>query len=285
MRFRTEYVPRPSDLRLDPDRPLLMAGSCFAANMGQRLVERQWPGLVINPFGTLYNPCSIADALTRRRPPAPEPAPYNGLYYSFDCSTLLSRSDRREACAEMARAYSLLRDDNGDLLPFQAAVITFGTAYVFELGTTGRVVANCHKLPACRFTRRRLSVNEITERWSDVVTELQTRSPYLHFIFTVSPVRHLADGFEGNSRSKATLLLACEQLAALPGCHYFPAYEILNDDLRDYRFYADDMTHPSDVAADYIFGQFAATYFTPDTLSLLASRHRAYRATLHRPLR
>lgn len=284
MRFRTEYTPVPSRLQLDPDLPLLLIGSCFAANIGQRLAERQWSGLVINPFGTLYNPISIADALTRTDAPQCEPEPYNGLYYSMDCSTLLSRRDRAEAHEAMAQAHSLLRSAEGTLLPFQTIVVTFGTAYVFELAAGGRVVANCHKLPASHFIRRRLTVSEITERWIGVVQALKARRADLHFIFTVSPVRHMADGFAGNARSKATLLLACEQLAALPDCHYFPAYEILNDDLRDYRFYANDLTHPSEFAADYIYEQFAATYLSAAAIALLTSRHRAYRATLHRPL-
>lgn len=284
MRFRTEYTPVPSELRLDPDRPLLLIGSCFAANIGQRLAERQWSGLVINPFGTLYNPTSIADALTRPDAPRCEPEPYNGLYYSLDCSTLLSRRDRAVAHEAMAQAHSLLRSAEGTLLPFQTIIVTFGTSYVFELAAGGRVVANCHKLPASQFIRRRLTVSEITERWTGVLQSLKAERPDLHFIFTVSPVRHMADGFAGNARSKATLLLACEQLAALPDCHYFPAYEILNDDLRDYRFYANDLTHPSEFAADYIYEQFAATYLTPAATALLTCRHRAYRATLHRPL-
>ncbi len=283
MQFRTEYTPKPSGLQLDPDQPLLLIGSCFATNIGQRLAERQWSGLVINPFGTLYNPGSIADALTRRHAPRTEPEPYNGLYYSFDCSTLLSRSDRAEAHRVMDQAYSLVRSRN-EMQPFQAIVVTFGTAYIFELADGGRVVANCHKLPSSQFIRRRLTVSEIVGSWTAVAQKLKSELPDLHIIFTVSPVRHMADGFAGNARSKATLLLACEQLAALPDCHYFPAYEILNDDLRDYRFYANDLTHPSDLAADYIYEQFAATYLSPGSIALLTARHRAYRATLHRRL-
>lgn len=283
MRFRTEYTPQPSGLTLDPDRPLLLVGSCFAANIGQRLAERQWPGLEVNPFGTLYNPCSIADALTRRTAPEPEPEPYNGAYYSLDCSTLLSRRERNAAHSAMTEAFMRLRDTTGQLHPFQAIVVTFGTAYVFTQRSSGRVVANCHKLPGTEFTRTRLTVEEITARWTHVVRSLKAERPDLHFIFTVSPVRHLADGFAGNARSKATLLLACEQLAALPDCHYFPAYEILNDDLRDYRFYANDLTHPSDFAADYIFEQFIATYLSPTSRKLLTDRYRAYRAAMHRP--
>lgn len=285
MKFRTEYIPvAETGFQLDYKKPLLLLGSCFADNIGERLLNRGWKATV-NPCGVLYNPLSIADAIERVISPEYEPElcrhPVSGTTFCFDFSTKFSRTDEAEARKGMVEATVSLREA---LLSAQAMFVTFGTSWVFELRESGKVVANCHKLPANKFLRRCCSLQEMLTRWNDLLPLLRTMNPELKVIFTVSPVRHLADGFEGNMRSKARLLLLCEELCQHPDTTYFPAYEILTDDLRDYRFYADDLAHPSAMAADYIFEKFTATYIPPATLPLMASALKAYLRSLHRPI-
>ena len=153
-------------------------------------------------------------------------------------------------------------------------VVTFGTAWVYEMG--GKVVANCHKLPANRFTRRCLTVNEIVEMWQPIVASM----PDKHWIFTVSPIRHVKDGLHANQISKAILLQAVDQL----GQSYFPSYEIMMDELRDYRFYAEDMVHPSAVAVEYIWQRFVDTYMNKDTQTEMRVLNQLWRDNQHRML-
>ena len=164
--------------------------------------------------------------------------------------------------------------------------VTFGTAWCYYLSDRdGYLVANCHKQPSAMFERRRLNVGEIVEVWKDLIMKLKERYPQLKIVFTVSPVRHLKDGFEGNARSKAILLLATEELCnALEECFYFPAYEIVNDDLRDYRFYASDLVHPSEEAVEYIWGIFKDTYIDSKGFQLLKEGEAIRKGLEHRPL-
>lgn len=155
--------------------------------------------------------------------------------------------------------------------------VTFGTAYTYRLLETGDIVANCHKLHASEFSRERMSIKAITTLWRPLLKRLDERG--IRTIFTVSPVRHVADGLHANNISKATLLMAVESLEA----EYFPAYEILCDDLRDYRYYASDMKHPSDSAIDYIYEKFAETYFSPATKETARLRHADFLRSAHRP--
>jgi hypothetical protein len=165
-------------------------------------------------------------------------------------------------------------------------IVTFGTAWVYEY--EGEVVANCHKLPANRFIRRRLTVNEIVDMWQPIIASM----PDKHWIFTVSPIRHIKDGLHENQVSKAILLQAVDRLISMSlsynlstetlHCSYFPSYEIMLDELRDYRFYAEDMVHPSAVAVDYIWQRFVETYMTTDTQQEMRILHQLWRDRHHR---
>lgn len=283
IKFRTEYNTQPeSQFALDYDKEVVLLGSCFADNIGQKLLETGWQALV-NPCGVLYNPLSIARAVDLALSEAYEPElqthPVSGMAYSFDFSTKFSRQDAAEAQAVMLEAMSELRQG---LLSAQTLCVTFGTAWVFERADTGCVVANCHKLPSATFRRRCCSIEEMSILWRNLILHLRSLNPKLKIILTVSPVRHLADGLPGNARSKARLLMLCETLAELPEVSYFPAYEILTDDLRDYRFYADDLTHPSAMAADYIFAKFADTYIPTTTLPLMSAALKSALRSRHR---
>jgi hypothetical protein len=282
MRFRTEYGSEASrDIQLTPDRPLLFLGSCFSDNIGSRLQQRMWE-VSVNPCGVLYNPASIAATIMHamdEEAPKVSLQESTGLWFSWDFSTLFSATTRDSAVQRMTAATDSLARS---LRESAALLITFGTAWIYELGDSGRVVANCHKQPARLFRCRIMSVEEIVGLWCPLIERLTAINPSLKVIFTVSPVRHLADGFAGNSRSKARLIMACEQLAEMPQCGYFSAYEILMDDLRDYRFYADDLLHPSDMAADYIMEKFVETYVPESALPLLAAGLKEYKRLHHR---
>lgn len=274
--FRTAYSP--SDQRrgiINHGRPVLLMGSCFSDNVGQRLA-RDGFDVMCNPTGVLYNPVSIVESLSMAGRGAAEAErglyEYEGVWHHPMFHSSFSSKDRgaaagkiREALGRLAR---MLRRN-------PVVVLTFGTAWVYY-DQGGRVVANCHKLPASRFTRRRLSVDECAAAMRAALDKL----PGCDVLATVSPIRHLADGFEGNSLSKATLRLAIEQA----GLEYFPAYEILMDDLRDYRFYAADMKHPSEVAADYVYDLFTRSYCTTRTADEAARRRRLWLRSQHHPL-
>ena len=306
--FRTEVSIPQASFRINHDSRLLLLGSCFSDNIGERLLRAGF-NAQINPFGTLYNPLSIAMVLSRLLDNQPlQPEEIQSFrqegYGSWLSHTLLSRPTSEETLSLhndiLARAAEHLR--HTDVL-----LITFGTAWVYRLADTRMVVSNCHHELPSRFIRECLSVEDILTNWTTLIHHLHTTLPNLRIIFTVSPIRHLRDGAHANQLSKATLLLAINHLlhsshnpshtseepvpnsspdvGEVPALHYFPAYELLLDDLRDYRFYADDMLHPSPVAIDYIWNRFSATYFDAPTLSEAARHEKAFRASAHRPLR
>lgn len=288
MRFRTEYPVKRSDLTVSVERPVLLVGSCFSDNITRRMRECLWDGR--NPFGVLYNPMSIAKALELA---LYDPDPYtkvkeslfesDGITNSWLFSSRMSREFRSDAYEVAIRRLTEAREtmDKGKTL-----IVTFGTSWCYYLHEKNDyVVGNCHRQPSALFERRRVSVGEIVDVWTHVLEELRLRYPGTNVIFTVSPIRHLKDGFEGNSRSKAVLLLAVEELCVRFGCcRYFPAFEILNDDLRDYRFYDSDLVHPSEEAADYIWDIFKSTYLTQEDMAVLKEGEGILRAWRHRPM-
>ncbi len=284
MKFQTTVDSDGCGLTIGHADGIMTLGSCFAEDVAERLQRSMLP-VCINSFGTLYNPASIAAALERlmaeRQYAASELVAYDGLWHSMDHHSRFSSVDPDKALSRINEAYL---DGCQRLKSVRHLIVTFGTAYVFE--QEGRVVANCHKMPAAQFTRRRLSADEIVALWTPLVKKLKSHNPALDITFTVSPVRHLADGAHGNQLSKATLLLAVEQImAAHPDvCHYFPSYEIVLDELRDYRFFAADMAHPSDVAVDYVAERFLASCLTADTQQLAARCGKLYARLSHRPL-
>jgi hypothetical protein len=265
-------------------RPLLV-GSCFAGEMGRKLAYHGFDAEV-NPCGIVYNPLAAANALellTReRRLEAGDLLRVNGKWASLYHHGSFSNADR-DACLEginarLERAARALRE--ADLL-----VMTWGTAWAYRHDARGMVVANCHKIPDAEFTRYRASVEEIAARYEEIIPAARAVNPGLRVLLTVSPIRHWRDGAHGNQLSKATLLLAVERLRErLDGVFYFPAYEIVLDELRDYRFYAGDMLHLSGVAVDHIWASFKNACISPSCHALMR-RVEALRKRLdHRPL-
>ena len=244
-----------------------MVGSCFSDEIGAQMIQRALQ-VTCNPFGTLYNPLSIAQALTMTE--MPEIIQHEGLYHSMSHHGSFSRADKAEALQTICASIETMQQT---LQEATVVIITFGTAWVYEMN--GAVVGNCHKLPADTFTRRRLSVEEIVSAWKLILE----RYPDKHWLFTVSPIRHIKDGLHENQLSKATLLQAVEQLG-----DYFPSYEIMLDELRDYRFYADDLVHPSSLAVNYIWERFIDTFCTPQTRNEMTIRLKQWKQSQHRPL-
>lgn len=270
---------------------MLLAGSCFSQNIALKMQESMWNA--VSPLGVLYNPASIAKALSLAALPADNPARDAMVAESvLKCgrqfrSWLFDSKVADEDPGVMRRNISGILDAASEALVEGAVlIVTFGTSWVYSLASPpGYIVANCHKQPAAMFQRSRLSVEEIADLWKSLVCDLKRGYPGIDIVFTVSPVRHLKDGFSGNACSKATLLLAVEQICRdIPFCHYFPAYEIVTDDLRDYRFYASDLVHPSDEAVEYLWDIFKQTFMDDEGKRLLAEGNKLFRAINHRPL-
>ncbi|MDO8367560.1 MAG: GSCFA domain-containing protein [Saprospiraceae bacterium] len=288
--FRTALIPTNAPFQISHADQLLLAGSCFSEHIGARLSECKFNNL-INPFGIVYNPISMAMSLDRiiagNQPFGDEELFENaGLWHSWDHHGRFSKPDKNEALQGINAAY---HESVEHLKKTNFLLLTLGTSDVFTLLETGKVVANNHKMPAALFASRRLSVAEIVEHTVSVLQKIKTAAhtgaaPQFKVILTVSPVRHMRNGLIENQRSKAALILACEAICAqLDYAHYFPAYELLLDDLRDYRFYAADMLHPSEVAVDYVWQFFSDTYFSENTRRLNERIGKIRAAAQHRP--
>lgn len=267
--------------------PILLLGSCFAENISKKLEENKFI-TDTNPFGTLYNPASMAEAIKGLLEPKPFTCAhlflYEGMYHSFAHHSRFSAVSETE-CLE--RINNRFMSSAAYLKTASRLIITFGTAYVYRLKSSGQIVSNCHKLPEKRFDRQRLSVEEIVSDWKKLLPALWAHNRTLKLLFTVSPIRHWKDGAQGNQLSKATLLLAIDRLQqAFPEqVAYFPAYEILMDELRDYRFYADDMLHPSPLAIDYIWQRFTESMLSKEAQALLKEWEEIRKAIQHKPFR
>lgn len=284
--FRTALAPAPAPFGIRHSDRLLLLGSCFTEHMGARLSAGKFDTL-LNPFGIVYNPAALHAGLARlwagdQTFTPDELFEHGGLWRSWAHHGSFAQPTREAALQGINVLYQQAADH---LQQCTRLLLTWGTADAFALRETGLFVANNHKMPDGHFTPHRLSVSEIVESIGPLLEAMHTRHPAFRAILTVSPVRHLRTGAVANQRSKATLLLAAEYLCQhLPFVHYFPAYELLLDDLRDYRFYAADMVHPSEVAVEYIWQHFADTYFSADTTALLHDIGKLQAATRHRPL-
>ncbi len=285
--FRTHVTPRQSGLNLQPDDKLFFIGSCFADEVSRR-ARGILANVSHNPYGTAYNPASIAAQIRRALTLKPfdaqdEALEENGVFHSFQAHSSLSARSIDELRDNINSATAKAHDD---LRRARLIAITFGTAWVYELTRTRSVVANCHKQKLSDFTRRLMSVDEIINDWCALVEELKTFNPDAHIVLTISPIRHLKDTVHGNQVSKATLILAAEEIVNRykDRASYFEAYELQLDDLRDYRFYARDMLHPSDEAADYIFHHFAQRYFSESMHHFALEARKVVSAVNHRPL-
>jgi len=284
MIFKTEIQIQPFDFKISHQDKIMMMGSCFAENMARKMLSAGFRTNV-NPFGVLYNPASISKSiqaiLDSKKYETSDFFEYRGLFHSFDHHSRFSGSSREDCVDKISKE---IKDAKDYLKTASILVITFGTAFAYSSKSTDMIVSNCHKLPKKEFNRRRLNISEIVENWKVLISQLKQYNPKLKIIFTVSPIRHWKDGAHENQLSKSTLLLAIDELVKqYPHCCYFPAYEIMMDELRDYRFYADDMLHPSDLAVEYIWEKFSYTFFEKKTFILLDEWFKIKQALEHKP--
>jgi hypothetical protein len=285
MEFRTKVELPKRELRIHHEDRILVMGSCFSEHIGRKLQDNKFR-CVVNPFGELYNPVSILNALERiaeGTPFTPEELVKgdDGLWHSMMHHGSFSAANPDECLqrinTRLAEAHEFLSQADG-------LMITLGSSYVYEDKTTKKVVGNCHHFPAKQFKRRLMMPMDVTLVVLQIMRTVHRINPSILAIFTVSPVRHQADGLHANQVSKAGLLCGIDMAQQMEtNVYYFPAYEIMMDELRDYRFYADDMMHPSAQAVDYIWECFDACYFTPDTRAILKEWTSVRQALNHRP--
>lgn len=257
MEFRTPVNITLAPFAIEPRERMLFVGSCFADNIGRRFVDDKFRATV-NPYGVMYNPASIMHTVKR----------WTEELVAAQSEASDSGSDVRQATDEAP----------------QTAVFTLGTNHVYILNETGEIVDNCRKRPQRLFTERELSVDECADYLREAIATLQKINPSVRIIITVSPIRYAKYGFHGSQLSKATLLLAADKLTKeMDNVVYFPAYEIVNDELRDYRFYREDMLHPTDQAVEYIWQRFGETFFSKQTVKFLEEWRPIKAALAHRP--
>lgn len=286
MEFRTTIHPRESASFMRHSDKMMLMGSCFSDNIGSRLKDAM-VDVVVNPFGTIFNPLSMALLLHKlidgETVAGMDLFLSNGVWNCYDFHSRFSMANKEAALERMNSSVAAAHEH---LRQCQTLVLTLGTAVVYRRRDTGEVVNNCHKVPQHEFSRRLASVDECTEALNAVMASLHEFNPELRVVFTVSPIRHIADGLEMNSLSKAVLRVAINNVvrANREWVEYFPAYEIVVDDLRDYRFYTADMVHPSDVAIEYIWQTFQATYFDDRSTQAIARCERVSKRLKHRPM-
>jgi len=290
MKLFTEVNVRKDSVGIDHSRPLMLMGSCFADNIGERLVAGKFD-CCVNPFGTLYNPFSICSAIRRIASArlftadSEEIFSSGGLWHSWMHHSSFSNASKEEFLSGVNSA--LLRA-SAYLASSGVVILTLGTSWVYRLSQPGavEVVANCHKMPERMFERKMESVDAVYNALSGIYDIISEVNPSCRLIFTVSPIRHVRDGLHSNALSKAVLLLAINELTKKnpDKIVYFPAYEIMNDELRDYRFYADDLVHPSSMAIDILWQRFSDCFFSADTKAFVAEWGKINAALNHRPI-
>jgi len=286
MEFRTTVKTGENRSWLHHSDNVVLLGSCFSDNIGSKM-HGALMNATINPMGTLYNPMSIACGVKRLINCTPVAGQdlflQGGVWNSFDFHSRHSLADKQ---ATIDRMNQRIEQGHQALQSAQLLTITLGTAIVYRLKSTGEVVANCHKVPQHEFERKMATVATMVRELDSMLTQLHEFNPALKIILTVSPIRHIADGLDVNSLSKASLRVAIHDAMAGHSeyCDYFPAYEIMLDDLRDYRFYSSDMVHPSDVAVEYIWQAFQATYLDDRSALAVARCERTHKRLQHRPM-
>ncbi len=281
--FFTKIKIEKSDFTIQHQNKIITIGSCFSDNMGQKL-KQSYFDVSTNPFGVLYNPISVKNGiellLDNKSFGEKDLFFYNHKWHSFSHSSHFSYENKKECLENINSKLKVGQEhfQNSDFL-----FITFGTAWVFEEKKSERIVANCHKLPSDNFRRYRLKVEDIVVSYKDLIERILIKNPNLKIIFTVSPIRHWKDGANENTLSKSTLHLAINELLTIfSSVSYFPAYEIVMDELRDYRFYSSDMIHPNEVAVDYLWERFSEVYFTKKTDEVKKELEKFCKITQHK---
>lgn len=290
MDFHSEFTPKPFAVNINHQQKLMLMGSCFTENIGEKLMAHKF-AVLQNPNGILFNPVSVKEALenyiTCKAVTTKDLFYLNEAYHSWQHHSRFSAVTQEESVIKIntstQRAHAYLKSA-------EWLVITYGSAWVYELtgdaagAKTGKVAANNHKAPAGWFNRRLLRNKELVEVVNTTIQQLQHFNPAIKIIFTISPVRHLREGFVENNRSKAALIHAVHNAAEqFENVFYFPAYELVIDDLRDYRFYAEDMVHPNYAATNYVWEKFIACCIDEPSQQLMKQINEINAAVNHKP--
>ncbi len=284
--FRTELNIAPSSFKINYASKLLTIGSCFSQVIGERLFNNKFDVLV-NPFGTIFNPVSISrllqSSLTNNFSEINAPIESRDIWFNYHVHSDFYGRTKEELDSKLKEN---LKQVHEYLLQSDTLIITLGTAFVYRLKSNSEIVANCHKIPAVNFIKELLTVEEIVTSFSNLINQLKIQNLEFKIILTVSPVRHTKDTLSLNSVSKSILRVACHELNELfPEVYYFPSYEIMMDDLRDYRFYKEDMIHPTEVAEEYIWNKFSDVYFEQKTKEIIKEWSSLSKALQHKPFR
>ncbi len=282
--FRTEIEQPKIPFSIDHKDRLITLGSCFSDEIGQRLSKSKFETLV-NPFGTIFNPLSIFELVDIAMEPSTllEEAVLNrdGLYFNYKLHSSF-RSESKDGLLETIQGQ--LDESKQWLTKVKVLFLTFGTAWTYWTKDTKMLVANCHKQPQKQFYKELISVEEIMTGFMSMKEAIQEVNPDIQIVLTVSPIRHTRETLSLNATSKAILRLACHYLSDMAkDVHYFPSYEIVTDDLRDYRFYKKDLIHPNEQAMDYIWDIFVRTFCSAETKKTLIDWQKIQRALSHKP--
>ena len=287
MEFRTQIPILKAINPISYSSRIVSLGSCFAENMGEKLEYFKFQNTV-NPFGIIFNPVSIEKLLERivnQKPFTEKDIFYhNDLWHCYEVHSELSHPNMEVFLENLNQ---LLETTNQQIVQATHIIITYGTSWVYRLKSSQEIVANCHKVPQSQFEKEILSVEIIAKSIQNTMDLIQKGNPDCHFIFTVSPVRHIKDGFVENQRSKSHLISAIHNLqlaleASGRNSQYFPSYEIMMDELRDYRFYAEDMLHPNQVAISYIWQQFSERYISEYSFPVMKEVETIQKGLAHR---
>lgn len=285
MQFRTQIHISKANHQIDYNSNIISFGSCFTVNIAEKLNFFKFQN-TCNPFGILFHPLAIEKlidfAVSQKEFTEKDVFFHNERWHCFDVHSDLSNSNKE---ALLDNLNQLLQSTKQQLQEASHIVITYGTSWVYRNIDSTTIVANCHKVPQKEFTKEILSVETVSNSIRNTIESIQKTNPNCKIIFTVSPVRHLKDGFVENQQSKAHLISAIHSIRnAQPTTYnYFPSYEILMDELRDYRFYAEDMVHPNQVAIDYIWQRFAETTISPESISVMEEVASIQKGLAHRP--
>jgi hypothetical protein len=284
MEFRLEYHPPSSSIKIDINDKLLLIGSCFTEHIHSQLKKYKFSTLQ-NPHGTLFNPFSIFKAIESyiklNLPTEDDLFFQHGLWNSWDFHSSISHEDKFNALTGMIHQ---IKNGHDFLKTSDVLFITLGSAFVYELENK-TIVANCHKVPSSVFYKRLLEPAEIINGFRSLLSILTSFNKNIKVIFTISPVRHLRDGFIENNRSKAVLIHAVDKIVQeFPLSSYFPSYELVIDDLRDYRFFAEDMVHPNYLATKYVWDKFCSSFINGRTRELMKEIEQLHQAFIHRPM-
>lgn len=287
MKLQTQIPLQKAHYQMDYSSQILLLGSCFVENMGRKLNHFKFPSLQ-NPFGILFHTIAIENLVSKavRQESYSEADIFflNDRWHCFDAHSDLCDASQKHLIKNLNDGLSATREQ---LSKSTHIFITLGTSWVYRNITNGNIVANCHKMPQKKFSKELLSIDEITDSLQKTIDHIRSVNENAQVIFTVSPVRHLKDGFIENQRSKAHLISAIHQTMEIlnhaPRTSYFFSYEVMMDELRDYRFYKSDMVHPNDLAVDYIWEKFIEVWISKECYGTMAQVEAIQKGLEHKP--